>query len=109
MADNPRAPIMDLVRGRESTADRDGRLYLTANRGSFSDTRGAFTVQIKSERHLNVLDTGEDTQRRRSSGIRSRDRQPSDSRDRQPSDQNDRYRDRNRTPQDISITVPGTS
>jgi len=109
IGDDPRAPIIELGSTREFTADRDGRLYLTANRGSFNDTRGAFTVQIKSERDLNVLDTGEDTQRRRSPGIRSRDRQPSDSRDRQPSDQNDRYRDRNRTPQDISITVPGTS
>jgi hypothetical protein len=109
IGDDSRAPIMELGSSREFTADRDGRLYLTANRGSFNDTRGAFTVQIKSERDLNALDNGEDTSRRRTPGIRSRDRLPSDSRDRQPTDQNDRYRDRNRTPQDISITVPGTS
>jgi len=109
IGDDSRAPIMELGSTREFTADRDGRLYLTANRGSFNDTRGAFTVQIKSERDLNALDTGDDTSRRRAPGIRSRDRQPSDSRDRQPTDQNDRYRDRNRTAQDISITVPGTS
>ena len=101
IGDDSRAPIMELGSTREFTADRDGRLYLTANRGTFNDTRGAFTVQIKSERDLNALDTGDDTSRRRATGIRSRDRQPTD--------QNDRYRDRNRTAQDISITVPGTS
>src|SRR6266550_7801117 len=95
IGDDPRAPIMELGSTREFTADRDGRLYLTANRGTFNDTRGAFTVQIKSERDLNALDTGEDLSRRRAPGIRSRDRQPSD--------QNDRYRDRNRTPQDVTI------
>ena len=101
IGDDPRAPIMELGTSREFTADRDGRLYLTANRGSFNDTRGAFTVQIKSERDLNALDTADDTSRRRTPGIRSRDRLPSD--------QNDRNRDRNRTPRDVTIEVPGTS
>src|SRR6266436_3237254 len=101
IGDDPRAPIMELGSTREFTADRDGRLYLTANRGSFNDTRGAFTVQIKSERDLNALDTADDSSRRRTPGIRSRDRLPSD--------QNDRGRDRNRTPRDVTIEVPGTS
>src|SRR6266576_3939995 len=38
VGDDSRAPIMELGSSREFTADRDGRLYLTANRGSFSDT-----------------------------------------------------------------------
>jgi hypothetical protein len=106
IGDDPRAPIMELGSTREFTADRDGRLYLTANRGAFNDTRGAFTVQIKSERDLNALDNGDDATRRRTPGGRSRNRLPGD---RLPSDQNDRNRDRNRTPQDVSINVPGTS
>jgi hypothetical protein len=108
ISDDPRAPILELGASREFTADRDGRLYLTANRGSFNDARGGFTVLIKHDRDMNALDTVDDPSRRRP-GIRSRDRQPSDQRDRQPSDQNDRDRDRNRTPQDVTIEVPGTS
>jgi hypothetical protein len=103
IGDDSRAPIMELGSSREFTADRDGRLYLTANRGSFNDTRGAFTVQIKSERDLNALDTGEETTRRRTPGTRSRERQPIDQIDR------NRDRDRNRTGQDVTINVPGTS
>ena len=100
IGDDPRAPILELGANREFTADRDGRLYLTANRGSFNDARGGFTVLIKHERDMNALDTADDSSGRRP-GIRSRDRQPSD--------QNDRYRDRNRTAQDVTIQVPGTS
>ena len=44
-----RAPIMELGSTREFTADRDGRLYLTANRGSYADARGSFSVEIKHE------------------------------------------------------------
>lgn len=101
IGDDPRAPIMELGSTREFTADRDGRFYLTANRGSFSDARGSFTVQIKSERDLNALDNPGDRPRNPSGRGRSRDRLPSD--------QNDRYRDRNRSPQDVTIQVPGTS
>src|SRR5712692_5934300 len=43
VGDDPRAPIIELGSTREFTADRDGRLYLTANRGLFNDARGSFT------------------------------------------------------------------
>ncbi len=43
------APIIELGSGRDFTADRDGRLYLTVNRGSYSDARGAFNVRIRKE------------------------------------------------------------
>jgi hypothetical protein len=97
IGDDSRAPILELGSTREFTADRDGRLYLTSNRGSFNDARGSFTVQIKSERDLNALDNPVD--RRRTPGTRSRDRQPVDQVD----------RDRNRNGREITISVPGTS
>ncbi len=62
------SPILEIGSNREFTAERGGRLFLTANRGSFSDARGAFEVQIKRERDLTARDTSED----RDTGIRSR-------------------------------------
>src|SRR5215470_12467697 len=44
------APVMELGASRDFVADRDGRLYLTANRGTYTDARGSFTVQVKRER-----------------------------------------------------------
>lgn len=43
------SPIIEIGSGREFTADRDGRLYLTINRGSYTDARGAFNVRIRKE------------------------------------------------------------
>jgi hypothetical protein len=89
VGDDSRAPILELGSTREFTADRDGRLYLTANRGTFADARGAFTVQVKHERDSGVGD-------RRPGRIRSRNR-----------GLNDDF-GRNRT-QEQTVTVPGTS
>src|SRR6185312_14368199 len=36
------SPIIEIGASREFVADRDGRLYLTVNRGSYVDARGAF-------------------------------------------------------------------
>lgn len=91
IGDDPRAPIVELGSSREFTADRDGRLYLTANRGSFADARGSFNVQIRRERDLTVVEA-DDTFRRRPPGIRSRTRVPVTT-----------------TPQDVTIDIPGTS
>ena len=96
IGDDPRAPIIELGSTREFTADRDGRLYLTANRGSFADVRGSFNVQIKRERDLTALDTPDRFPRNPGRG-RSRTRQPIDE------------NDRNRTQQETTINVPGTS
>jgi len=63
-----RAPIIELGSNREFTADRSGRLFLTANRGSYTDARGAFNVQIRRESGTTARDTYED----REPGIRSR-------------------------------------
>ena len=72
IGDDPRAPIIELGSRREFTADRDGRLYLTANRGSYTDARGSFDVQIRRERDLNAADNGEALGRPPRTGIRSR-------------------------------------
>lgn len=89
IGDDSRAPVIELGASREFTADRDGRLYLTANRSSYADARGSFTVQIKHDRDTVGVD-------RRPGRIRSRGR-----------GSNDDF-GRNRT-QEITITVPGNS
>jgi len=97
IGDDPRAPILELGSSREFNADRDGRLYLTANRSSYSDARGSFNVQIRRERDLTALDSQDRVPRNPSGRGRSRTRQPIDE------------NDRNRTPQEVTISVPGTS
>jgi hypothetical protein len=49
IGNDPNAPIIEIGINREFVADRDGRLYLTANRSSYTDARGAFTAQIRRE------------------------------------------------------------
>jgi hypothetical protein len=90
IGDDSRAPIIDLGSSREFTADRDGRLYLTANRGSYSGAAGGFNVVIKRER-------GGDSGGGRPGRIRSRNRPTGDTGNTD-----------NRT-QERTITVPATS
>jgi hypothetical protein len=98
VGDERDAPIFELGSAKEFVADRDGRLYLTANRGNYSDAHGNFSVQIRRERDLTALD--DDTTgrgRRRGTGLgRSRDRLPGDGR-------------RIREPREISVEVAATS
>ena len=89
ISDDPRAEIFEIGSSQEFTADRSGRLYLTANRGSYNDARGSFSVTIQSERY-----TGNAGDYSRGGGIRSRNRQLN----------NDRSRSQERT-----ITVPANS
>jgi hypothetical protein len=49
------SPIIELGAGREFVSDRDGRLYLTANRSSYTDARGAFNVRIRKELDLAAM------------------------------------------------------
>ena len=94
ISENPRAPIFEIGSTRDIIADRDGRLYLTANRGSFSDARGSFSVQIRHPRDWAADNRGGDVYRRRNPGIRSRT---------QGVDQ------REGTQQEVTIIVPATS
>ena len=97
ISDDPRAPIIELGSSREFAADRDGRLYLTANRGSYTDARGSFNVQIRRERDLTALDNqGDVFNRPRTPGVRSRARQGG-------------VFGRGGAPQELAIKVPGTS
>jgi hypothetical protein len=52
VGNDPGAPITELGTSREFVADRDGRLYLTANRSNYTDARGSYQVQIRTEREL---------------------------------------------------------
>jgi hypothetical protein len=100
VGDDRNSPVIELGSTKEFVADRDGRLYLTPNRGSYSDARGNFTVQIRRERDLSALDIEDDTsgrRRNRPGVIRSRERQPGDG------------TGRNRTPREVTIEIPGTS
>jgi len=96
ISDNPRAPIFEVGSTRDIIADRDGRLYLTANRGAFSDARGSFSVQIRHPRDW-ATDNQGDVYRRRNPGIRSRTRTGIDERERE------------RTQQEVTVVVPATS
>lgn len=49
------SPIIELGVTREFAADRDGRMYLTANRSSYTDARGAFNVRIRKELDLAAM------------------------------------------------------
>jgi hypothetical protein len=54
------APIIEIGSGREFVADRDGRLYLTINRGNYTDARGAFNVRIRKEVDLTAMTRADD-------------------------------------------------
>lgn len=60
VSNDANAPIVELGLSREFVADRDGRLYLTINRSSYTDARGAFNVQIRTERELRSNDDDRD-------------------------------------------------
>jgi hypothetical protein len=92
------SPVLELGSTREFVADRDGRLYLTANRGAYTDARGSFTVQIKRERDdLSLNDRTNQSNNPFGNPQRPRTRQP-----------NSEY-PRTRTPQEVVIDVAGTS
>jgi hypothetical protein len=57
------SPILELGASREFVAERDGRLYLTANRSSYTDARGAFNVRIRKEVDLAAMARASDDNR----------------------------------------------
>jgi len=87
------SPTIEIGSSREFVADRDGRLYLTANRGSYTDARGAFTVETRRERDL-TADNDNPFDRRRDRPGTVRPRRP---------------RAAIAVPREVKIEVPGTS
>jgi hypothetical protein len=49
------SPILEIGASREFVADRDGRVFFTANRANYNDARGVFKVQIKKEIDLAAM------------------------------------------------------
>ena len=97
------APVLELGASKEFVADRDGRLYLTANRGSYADARGSFTVQVKRERDQTAMGEDNRTDSGYSSpfgGSRQRNRPRTGQSTTVPATP---------TPTDVVIDVPGTS
>lgn len=117
IGNEPDSPIIEIGIGRDFVSDKDGRLYLTANRGTYTDARGAYTVQVRVERDLTPrrrdntasrnpnddLDNADDDifapRRTEAAPVRSR---TSTDDNRNPIDLN-----RGRTPREVSIDVPG--
>jgi len=93
VGDDRNTPVLELGSSKEFTADRDGRLYLTSNRGSYVGARGSFSVKILYAAR-NPNDPGDSTRRR--PGIRSRT----------SGTVTNEGRDRTR---EVTINVPGTS
>ena len=49
------SPIIQIGARNEFTADRDGRLYLTINRGSYTDARGSYEANVQKEVDLSAM------------------------------------------------------
>ena len=113
---DPDSPIVELGTSREFTADRDGRIYLTANRGTYNDARGSYAVRVQTERRL--------PQRRRDAASNRTDddfEDPTLDPERRPNPAPVRTRTPggggrdpfgggpSRGPRETTITVPGTS
>ena len=94
IGNDPDSPILELGTSHQFVADKDGRLFLTSNRSSYTDARGSFTVQIRRERDLMALNDASDA-RRNNPNARTRTR---------PRDV-----PQTRTPQESSFDVAGTS
>jgi hypothetical protein len=60
IGDDFNSPIFEIGSGGEFTADRDGRLYLTINRGNYTDARGAFNVRVRKEIDLAAMSRADD-------------------------------------------------
>jgi hypothetical protein len=120
IGNEPDSPIIEIGIGRDFVADRDGRLYLTANRGTYTDARGAYNVEVRRERDLSPRRRDNSAASRNNNndeeldddifGSRSTSPAPVRSRTR-GSDDNRNTNDpiRNRQPREVTIDVPGNS
>ncbi|HJR09712.1 MAG TPA: LecA/PA-IL family lectin [Pyrinomonadaceae bacterium] len=116
IGNEPDSPIIEIGIGREFVADRDGRLYLTANRGSYSDARGAYSVQVRTERNFTSRRRDNNTASRNDEeldddifGSRSTNPAPVRSRERGGDNRGTIDPDRNRSPREVTVDVPGNS
>lgn len=125
IGNEPDSPIIEIGIGRDFVADRDGRLYLTANRGTYTDARGAYTVQVRAERDLTPRrrdntasrnnnddpDNADDDifapRQTNPAPVRSRTRTDDNRDTTDPNRDRDLNRDRDRAPREVSIDVPG--
>ena len=96
IGNDPNSPVLELGASREFVADRDGRLFLTANRGTYTDARGSFTVQIRRERDQAAM--GDDNRNDNPFGTSPQRNRP---RTNQPP--------ATRVPTEVAIDVLGTS
>jgi len=118
IGNEPDSPIIEIGIGRDFVADRDGRLYLTANRGTYSDARGAYTVQVRTERDLTPRRRDNTASRNNNDDAENdddlfgtRQTSPAPVRSRRPGGDNRETGDAGRVgaPREVSINVPGTS
>lgn len=119
IGNEPDSPIIEIGIGREFVADRDGRLYLTANRGTYTDARGSYSVQVRTERNLTSRRRDNTASRNNNDDLEAADddifstRQtspaPVRSRTRVDDNRNTNEPNRNRQPREATIDVPGNS
>lgn len=118
IGNEPDSPIIEIGIGREFVADKDGRLYLTANRGTYTDARGAYSVQIRTERNLTPRRRDNNTASRNDDldtadddifGERQTNPAPVRSRTRVDDNRNTDDLNRNRQPREATVDVPGNS
>ncbi|MDQ1589540.1 MAG: hypothetical protein QOG71_167 [Pyrinomonadaceae bacterium] len=113
------SPVIEIGIGRDFVADRDGRLYLTANRGTYSDARGAYSVDVRTERNLtprrrdNTASRNNNDEEYDDDVFGTRNTSPAPVRSRLPGGGGD-SRDtgdagRVGAPREVSVNVPGTS
>jgi hypothetical protein len=118
IGDDSNSPIMEIGSGGEFTADRDGRLYLTINRGNYTDARGAFNVRVRKEIDLAAMGRADDSRNPNDTNYDpfalpgESDRGPAATRSRQSGDlgRNRDTRDtrrNNRQPLERAVDVPG--
>jgi hypothetical protein len=119
IGDDPNSPIFLIGEDKEFTADRDGRLYLTANRQNYNDASRAFTARIYRDIRTieraggnrnddnfydNVFEP--DSTQTQTGRVRRRERttegQP-------PLPDNGTGGSTGRGPREVNITIPGTS
>jgi hypothetical protein len=118
IGNEPDSPIIEIGIGREFVADRDGRLYLTANRGTYTDARGAYSVEVRRERDLTprrrdntARNNNDDLEAADDDIFSTRQTSPAPIRSRRRGDDNPNTNepDRNRAPRETTIDVPGNS